>query len=108
MLNPIHRLSNNIRGGIYHALKGLKGFRKWESLVGYTVEDLEKHIESKFVNGISWENYGTEWHVDHIIPKSWFKYTSTNDATFKECWALKNLQPKLKIDNIRKGNRFIG
>ena len=27
---------------------------------------------------------------------------------FKECWALSNLQPKLKIENIRKGNRFSG
>jgi hypothetical protein len=57
---------------------------------------------------MTWENYGSFWHVDHITPKSWFKYESIKDAKFKECWALSNLQPKLRMDNIRKGNRFSG
>jgi len=108
MQNPIHRLSNNIRGNIHHALKEKKNGRKWEVLVGYTLEDLVKHLESKFTTGICWENYGDVWHVDHITPKSWFQYKDIDDPKFKECWSLTNLQPKLKIDNIKKGNRFIG
>jgi len=108
MNDPLHRLNNNLRGNMYHALKAVKGFRKWESLVGYTLDELVKHLENKFTAGIFWDNYGTEWHVDHITPKSWFAYTSTNDPSFRECWALSNLQPKLRLDNIRKGNRFIG
>jgi hypothetical protein len=108
MLDPLHRLSNNLRGNMYHALKAMKGFRKWETLVGYTLDELAKHLESQFTKGITWDNYGKEWHVDHIIPKSWFKYVSTDDPKFKECWALSNLQPKLKLENIRKGNRTMG
>lgn len=108
MQDPIHRLSNNIRGNMHHALKAKKAGRTWESLVGYTVEDLIKHLESKFVGNISWENYGSVWHVDHVVPKSWFKYESTDDPKFKECWALSNLQPKLKEENISKRDRFAG
>lgn len=108
MKDPLHRLSNNLRGNMYHALKAMKGFRRWRDLVGYGVEELAAHLESKFTGGITWDNYGTEWHVDHVVPKSWFKYTSTDDPKFKECWALSNLQPKLKRDNQSKGNRFVG
>lgn len=93
---------------MYHALKAIKGFRKWEDLIGYSVGDLRQHLESKFTNDMTWDNYGSKWQVDHVIPKSWFKYTSTDDPKFKECWALSNLQPKLKLDNIKKGNRFVG
>jgi len=106
--DPVFRLGNNIRGNMYHALKAKKGFRKWETLIGYTLEDLIKHLTPQFSDGMTWENYGNVWHVDHITPKSWFKYDSTEHPAFKECWALKNLQPKLKVENIRKGNRFAG
>jgi len=46
--------------------------------------------------------------MDHIIPKSWFKFSDANDIQFKECWKLSNLQPKWAVDNIKKGNKFIG
>jgi len=108
MEDPMHRLSNNLRGNMYHALRAMKGFRKWEALVGYTIGELASHLESHFSGDMSWENYGSHWQVDHVIPKSWFKYDDTDDPQFKECWALKNLQPKLKIENILKGNRFMG
>jgi hypothetical protein len=47
----------------------LKKGRKWEHLVGYTVEDLMAHLESLFVGGMNWENMG-DWHIDHKVPKS--------------------------------------
>ncbi len=73
----------------------------WEKLVGYTVEELMAHLESKFWPGMSWSNYG-QWHIDHIIPDSVFHYTSYEDPEFKECWALSNLQPLWAHDNQSK------
>lgn len=107
-LDPTHRLSNNIRTNMCHALRGKKGFRKWESLVGYTLQDLINHLQSKLTPDMTWDNYGSLWQVDHITPKSWFKYDVAEHPEFKKCWSLENLQPKLAIDNIKKGNRFIG
>jgi len=107
-LNPYHRISNNIRTNMCHALRGKKGFRKWESLVGYTLQDLINHLQPKLTPDMTWDNYGSLWQVDHITPKSWFKYTTAEEDTFKQCWALNNLQPKLKTENIIKGNRYIG
>jgi len=108
LLNPSYRLSVNIGNSIYQSLRSKKGGRKWEKLVGYTLDDLIKRLSSKLTGEMTWENYGPVWHIDHVRPKSWFKYVDDNDLQFKECWALFNLQPKLKFDNISKSNRFVG
>jgi len=64
------------------------------------------HLESMFVDGMSWENYGGGWHVDHILPLSSFEYETTDDDSFKTAWALSNLQPLWASENISKGNRL--
>src|SRR3990167_5213723 len=55
--NPKFRVDSNISTTIRRALKGRKAGRKWEELVGYTVDDLLKHLEVKFESWMSWENY---------------------------------------------------
>ncbi len=77
------------------------------SLLGYSIEHLQCHLESQFQQGMAWENYG-EWHIDHIVPDSWFEYKTINDEGFKKSWSLVNLQPKWAKDNLKKGNRFEG
>jgi len=103
-----YRLDHSISESIRQSLNNNKAGRKWETLVGYTLEDLIKHLENLFDDKMNWDNYGSYWWIDHIKPKSLFKYETPEDPEFKECWALENLQPLEKIANIRKGNRFIG
>ena len=62
------------------------------SFLLYTIDELIKHLEDKFTDGMTWENYG-KWHIDHIIPDCSFEYTSIQDEEFQKCWSLKNLQP---------------
>lgn len=99
------RLNGRMRNAIRKSLKGGKNGRRWESLVGYSLKQLMKHIEKRFAPGMSWDNFG-EWHIDHIIPKSLFNYSSVEDIDFKRCWALKNLQPLWAEENIRKHNHY--
>jgi hypothetical protein len=101
-------MSRRITNGVYKSLKvmGLrKDYRKWQSLVGYTTQDLAAHLESLFQSGMGWHNMGA-WHIDHIKPRAAFTFSSYNDPAFKECWALSNLQPLWAKDNIRKGARL--
>ena len=102
--DPKFHLDSNIASAISSSLRGRKGWRKWEELVGYSAEDLMRHLETSFNNGMTWDNYG-KWHVDHIIPKNSFNYTSPEDKEFKECWELKNLQPLWAGDNLRKSSK---
>jgi hypothetical protein len=100
------RLTRNIGVHISHILAGKKGGRGWEKLVGYTTEQLIKHIEKQFDSKMNWDNYGIYWHLDHKIPKSVFNYNSPEDIDFKKCWGLKNLQPLEKKQNITKSNKL--
>ena len=75
-------------------------------MLDYSVDDLKLHLESLFQPGMSWDNYG-EWHIDHIVPDSWFEYNSYQDSSFKECWALANLQPLWAKDNLKKSNKYM-
>lgn len=92
------RIGNLIRAGI---ASGSKRKRRWESLVGYTLADLMKHLERQFLPGMSWENR-SEWHIDHILPLASFSFQTPDDPEFKAAWALTNLRPLWALDNIKK------
>lgn len=86
------------------SLKGSKSGKKWETLVGYTLEDLKRHLQSLFHPGMTFENFGA-WHIDHKQPRASFTFASPEDEDFKKCWALSNLQPLWKLDNLKKGSK---
>ena len=90
------RLTKNLASAICHTLQGAKQGRKWEGLVGYTLEDLIKHLETQFNDKMNWTNYGNYWEIDHIKPISSFGYIVPEDKEFKLCWALSNLRPLSK------------
>lgn len=105
-------MSTNIRDGLTRR-KGGKNGNSWKNLVGYTVKELIDHLESKFTDGMNWENYGTNgWHIDHIIPSSYFEYDSMDHPAFKACWSLSNLQPLWATTQIAmsygEDNSYIG
>ena len=105
--SPSARLNRRMSNAIGKTLRGEKAGRRWESLVGYTLEDLFMHIESKFACGMTWDNYGRNgWHIDHILPLSRFNITCAEDPDFKRAWALSNLQPMWEAENIRKSNKI--
>ena len=107
LIKLYHNFSTNIRSSLKRYTKHTirKNGIKWENIVGYTVQELKKHLENLFQPGMSWNNYGN-WHIDHIIPKSFFEYKSMNDVEFKYCWSLNNLQPLWAKDNLKKGDKI--
>ena len=75
------------------------------SLAGCTMEELKAHIESKFEDGMSWENWALDgWHLDHIIPCSSFDLTIEEEQ--KKCFHYTNLQPLWAKDNLSKHNKL--
>jgi hypothetical protein len=99
-----------MRSAICNHIKGFssKANEKWINLVGYTIEDLIGHLTKQFKKGMTWDNYGEVWEIDHVIPKSLFNIFSKHDLAFRKCWALENLQPLWKVENMKKQNRFEG
>jgi len=105
-IDPKYKLDNNMRIALWFALRDKKARRRWESLVNYSIDNLIKHLEKQFDDKMTWDNYGSYWTIDHIKPKSLFKYEIPQDPEFQKCWTLKNLQPMEKIDNIKKRNHY--
>ena len=103
-----YQLGCSMRVAVWHSLKGLKDSKGWESIVGYSLQDLKDHLERQFTKTMTWDNYGSYWQVDHIVPKSLFNYSGPHDIGFKECWALKNLRPLTKKANLKKHAKYKG
>lgn len=102
--NPRNRLDNRMGCAIWQCLREEKNGWRWESLVGYTLDELAAHLEAQFLPGMSWSNMD-KWHIDHRVPKSFFDYETPDCPDFKFAWALTNLQPIWTIDNLKKGSR---
>ena len=73
-------------------------------LLGCTPEFVRSHIESQFRNGMTWDNHGAVWHIDHIIPVSAFDLTSEEGCRLAFNWA--NLRPLFAEDNLKKWARL--
>lgn len=88
---------SNINASIYRALKYNRKKCRWLKIFGYSLKDLKSHLEKQFDEKMSWENYGSYWRIDKIIPFSAYK-----SLEFKKCWSLKNLRPLEKKECFKK------
>lgn len=100
---PSGKIENSVRARMWSALRGEVNGKLFKRL-GYTSVELMDHLESKFLDGMNWENYGA-WHIDHIIPCA--SFDMTNEIDFNKCWALINLQPLWAKDNFKKGAKIV-
>lgn len=105
--NPYQKLHDSMGNRFRDVLRSNKGGRSWKVLAGYDCVQLKAHLESKFLPGMTWENYG-EWHIDHIRPVSSFDFSTDVDAAARACWSLENLQPLWASDNLRKSKSWDG
>jgi len=64
-----YRVRVNLSKRLYYALG--RNYVKSAStiqLLGCDVRFLKSHLEKKFLPTMTWDNYGTLWHIDHILP----------------------------------------
>lgn len=74
-----------------------------ENALGYSKKEFMAHIERQFLKGMNWDNFG-EWHIDHIVPVSFFIKTKIDDP--KIINALSNLRPIWAKDNLSKHSKI--
>ena len=100
---PLNRIKMSMRTRVSSYCKKIqvdKNFKTMDAL-GCTSQEFKQHLESKFTQGMSWENY-PKWHVDHIKPIS---LASTEQEAI-ELSHYTNLQPLWAADNLSKGNKY--
>jgi len=105
--DPLYKLISNFRTAIYQVLKesNVEKNKHYFDILQYTPEQLISHLENKFTDKMSWDNYG-DWHVDHKLPITHYNIQEMGDSEFMKCWSLDNLQPMWGVDNIKKSNKL--
>ena len=98
-----YRTMKILRARLRRALKNNKKDHTMD-LLGCTVEQAVQHIEKQFTSGMTWDNQGKEWEIDHIIPFVAFD-VSNRDEQFIVSW-YQNLQPLWGPANRSKGGKY--
>lgn len=98
------RLELCIKSRIRSALKGLPICKTYDKLLGIPIEEYFDYLESKFIDGMTRDNYGPVWHVDHIIPCSKFDLSLPENQI--KCFNWRNTQPLFGPDNMLKRDNY--
>ena len=95
------RLMSNVRRRLNHVFRGKNRSKRTVELLGTSIDNTFRHLESLFQPGMTWDNYG-KWHVDHIYPLSLAK----NTQELENLCHFSNLQPLWAKDNLKKSNKI--
>ena len=104
-----YRLQCNVSNAVWYAVTGQRGSKGGKTFdeLPYSAEQLKEHLETQFDEQMTWENYGSYWHIDHIYPQSRLPFDSLKHPNFRKCWALSNLRPLEAKENQSKGAKIL-
>lgn len=93
--DPTYRVYRSVQRRSGQVLKGRSSPSK---ALGCDQLTLQRHISSRFTEGMTWDRYG-QWEVDHIVPLS----AAGSERELIRLCSYRNLQPLWKRDNQMKG-----
>lgn len=107
--DPYFKIKCNLRTRLYHAIKN--NFKSGSAVADLmmSIFDFKIYLEKRFYPNpesgemMTWENYGTLWHIDHIIPLSSFDLTNREELL--KAVHFSNLRPMWAKQNISEGAR---
>lgn len=82
-----------------------KKTKSTDKYVGCKTDELLKWFEFCFEDCMTFENHGSLWHVDHVIPVDTFDLTDEYQQMI--CFNWKNLSPVLAVENLTKNNKIL-
>lgn len=95
------RLRQRIRQALHNNQKSGSAVKD----LGCSISELKTYLESKFQDGMGWDNYGFYgWHIDHIKPLSSFDLS--NREEFLKACHYTNLQPMWAEENMKKKDKL--
>ena len=101
--SPNNAIAQILRSRLRSAIKIEARSSSITELIGCTIQDFRKHLESRFQTGMTWENYGA-WHIDHRKPCSAFDFNDYEQQMM--CFHYTNLQPMWASENLSKADFF--
>lgn len=92
-----YRLRKSLRVRLHYSLTKDKPTMEY---IGCDLDFLKSWLEYNFTKEMTFENYGSYWHIDHVIPCAKFNFENENEI--KDCFSWYNLQPLEASKNLSK------
>jgi hypothetical protein len=104
---PEVRIKRALRRRLQNAVECQQTIRRFKTrdTIGCSAAQLRQWIEGQWKRGMSWENYGEKWQIDHIVPISKFKLS--DPAEQKKANHFTNLQPLWNPANQAKRDKIV-
>lgn len=101
--NPGHKLMLKNRARLNKHYKS--GYECYE-LISCNQDFLKRWFEYHFSidTDLSFSNYGSLWHIDHVLPCAIFD--KDDEKHIRQCFHWSNLMPLLAVSNLKKGAKI--
>lgn len=96
------KLSEIIRSKVHKMIKNKT--TSYQNIIGCDIFTLKKWIAFRFDKNMNWSNFGTYWHIDHILPIHSFDFSNQIEQNI--CFHWTNLQPLTSIENRIKSDKL--
>ena len=105
-MNTQYLINQSVRSRIHNALfSHVKKSKKTVTYLGCNIDYFKKWLEFQFSKNMSWDNYGSYWEIDHVIPCASFNLKNEDEQL--KCFNWKNCQPMITIQNRSKKDKII-
>jgi len=101
---PTEKFKRYIRTRIYNCLKNYNKTKHSIEYLGCSSFEYSNYIFN-YNTKYTLENYGKEWHIDHVIPISKFNLNNLEEQMTAFNW--RNTMPLCSSDNLSKNNKII-
>jgi hypothetical protein len=100
----LNHIISTMRSRIHSAIKNASYSKKQSTIcaLGIDYKKYCEYLSNKFVNGMTLENYGSVWHIDHIIPLA----SAKSEQELIKLLHYTNTQPLFAKDNLSKGAKL--
>jgi Zn ribbon nucleic-acid-binding protein len=104
--DPQFKLKHLLRMRLLDALKrnNTTKLHSALNLLGCSIPSAKLHLEKQFKPEMNWDNHGSYWEIDHIMPCSSFNLENIDEQ--RQCFHYTNLQPLTISENRSKGNNI--
>lgn len=106
--NPTKLIKTRIRQRIQQAIRNIGVGVAVRSgkfrYLGCTGEEAACYLQQQFKGCMSWDNYGTAWHIDHVFPLA--SYDLSQEEERAKAFHYTNLQPLWARSNMKKSDHM--
>lgn len=102
---PLFKFIANYRTRVYKIFSKIDKNIHTKELLGEDLDFIKKWFEFCFTEDMTFDNQGSVWHVDHVIPISKFDVKNEDDVI--DCFNWKNISPLSRLENITKKDNII-